>query len=183
MRFVQAPTFVLLQHKMRSFCRVNLSKFKPPLQRGPNLRWTLHHPVQNLILERLTSFPVADTRQSLEAHFRPLSNRKLHEIAAYLNLLPPPGAESGGDGDKENGMETQENGDAQKVGLLRRTASPYVLHRDQAARATFGGGSVWRRMFVDRETESHSLFHCQFILFRSWGLVVLVKTSGASAVW
>ena len=42
-------------------------------------------------------FILADTRQSLESHFKPLTDRKLHEIAAYLNLLPPPIDE-----DKEN---------------------------------------------------------------------------------
>jgi len=38
----------------------------------------------------LSNVASIDTRQSLTAHFSPLSNRKLHEIAAYLHILPPP---------------------------------------------------------------------------------------------
>lgn len=38
----------------------------------------------------LSNVASIDTRQRLTAHFTPLSNRKLHEIAAYLHLLPPP---------------------------------------------------------------------------------------------
>ncbi|XP_077992997.1 RNA helicase aquarius-like [Glandiceps talaboti] len=40
-----------------------------------------------------------DTRKKLQAHFEPLSTEKLHEIAAYLHLVPP--VESGENFDNE----------------------------------------------------------------------------------
>ncbi len=49
----------------------------------------------------LTNVASIDTRKGLMEHFTPLSNRKLHELAAYLNLLPAP--EEG----KENTYSTE----------------------------------------------------------------------------
>ena len=50
---------------------------------------------------------LTDTRQSLEAQFKPLTDRKLHEIAAYLNLVPAP--EDDNQTDKENGKSVSQN--------------------------------------------------------------------------
>ena len=63
----------------------------------------------NHVINHELSYPT-DKRQNLEAHFKPLTDRKLHEIAAYLNLLPPPKDEEDTDKENENGKSAMENG-------------------------------------------------------------------------